>query len=145
MRLLVTLVLIPALASGGDSYRSEFDWLVGCWTTADNSAREVWVADSDQSLIGFSVAIRDDKVAFYEIMSIKHSEDGSWIYTAHPSGQASASFLAVQFGENSVVFSNPDHDYPQEIRYRREDSQLYASVSLLAGVKPSSFDKVACE
>ena len=144
MRLIIALALIPTLASGGDSNRSAFDWLEGCWANADESAREVWVIDSDQSLIGFGVAINDNKVGSYELMSIRQSEGGSWIYTAHPSGQASASFLATQINENSVVFANPDHDYPQEIRYRREGNQLYATVSLIAGVNPTNFDKVAC-
>ena len=110
----------------------------------DSSAQEVWVVDGEQSLIGFGVAIHDNKVGFYEIMSIQQSEDDAWIYTAHPSGQASASFLATQISENSVVFANPDHDYPQEIRYRREGNQLYATVSLIAGVNPTNFDRVAC-
>ncbi len=144
MRLLAALALIPALASGGDSEQGEFDWLVGCWATTDNSAQEVWVIDSEQSLIGFGVAIKDDKVGSYEVLSIKQSEDGSWTYTAHPSGQASASFLAIRISENRVVFANPDHDYPQEIRYRRDGHRLYATVSLLAGVNPNTFDKVAC-
>ena len=61
------------------------------------------------------------------------------------SGQASASFKAIQQGENSVLFVNPDHDFPQEIRYERNGDSLAASVSLLDGVKPISFDKVACE
>jgi hypothetical protein len=144
MRLLVILVLIPALTSGGDSDRSDLHWLEGCWAATDSSAQEVWVVDDEQLLIGFGVSIHDAKVGFYELMSIRKSEHGSWTYTAHPSGQASASFIATQIGENSVVFVNPDHDYPQEIRYRREGSRLHATVSLLAGVNPTNFDKAAC-
>ncbi len=145
MKRFAALALIPAIAIGGDSNSGGFGWLAGCWVTPDSSALEVWVVDSDRSLAGFGVAINDNKVGFYEILSIKQSEDGSWIYTAHPSGQASASFQAVQFSKNSVVFANPDHDYPQEIRYRREGDRLNATISLVGGVNPNSFDKVACE
>lgn len=145
MKLLTALALIPALALGGDSDSGELSWLVGCWVTPDNSAQEVWVFNSERSLAGFGISINDNKVGFYEMLSIKQSEDGSWTYTAHPSGQASASFVAVKITENSVVFSNPDHDYPQEIRYMREGNRLYAKISLLDGVNPNSFDKVACK
>ena len=145
MKVLTALALFPVLALGGDSDSGELSWLVGCWVTADKSAQEVWVIDSERSLAGFGVAINDNKVGFYEILSIKQSEDGSWTYTAHPSGQASASFQAIQFSENSVVFENPDHDYPQEIKYRREGDRLNATISLVGGVNPNSFDKVACE
>jgi hypothetical protein len=86
-----------------------------------------------------------NRVDFYEILSLRQSEDGSWAYTAHPAGQVSSSFKAVQTSNNSVVFTNPDHDYPQEIRYRREGNRLFATISLLGGVNPNSFDKVACQ
>ena len=139
------LLLIPMMASSGNSAQSGLDWLSGCWVTADQSSQEVWVVDSDKSLIGFSVALSAGKVVFYEILSIKQNDDGLWTYTAHPSGQASASFIAVETSENSVVFANPDHDYPQEISYRRDASQLYATISLRGGDNPNSFDKIACE
>jgi len=145
MKHLAILLLLPALASGGDSFNSEFDWLVGCWVTPDNSAQEVWVINGEQSLAGFAVSVADNKVGFYEVLSIRQDENGVWVYTAHPSGQSSASFHAVQISEKNVVFANPDHDYPQEIRYRRDGDSLYASVSLLGGASPNSFDKIACE
>ena len=140
MKRLAALALVPVLASGGDFDSGKFGWLVGCWVTPDSSAQEVWVVDSERSLAGFGVAINDNKVGFYEVLSIKQSGNGTWTYTAHPSGQAAASFQAVQISDSSVVFANPDHDYPQEIRYRREGGRLYATISLLSGVNPNSFD-----
>ena len=145
MKLLSTLALFPALALAGDSPGGEFNWLAGCWETIDGSAIEVWVVDSERSLIGFSVTISDDEVGSYEVMSIKKSASGSWEFTAHPSGQAAATFLAVEINDNSVIFSNPEHDYPQEIRYERQGRRLLAKISLLGGDKPNSFDKVACK
>lgn len=145
MRVFTALLFIPMMASSGNSAQSDLDWLGGCWVTADHSSQEVWVVDSDKSLIGFSVALSAGKVVFYEVLSIKQNDDGLWTYTAHPSGQASASFIAVETSENSVVFANPDHDYPQEISYRRDASQLYATISLRGGDNPNSFDKIACE
>ena len=144
-RRLAALVLFPALVMGGDANTNDFGWLEGCWVSPDGSSQEVWVVEDERSLAGFAVGISDGKIGFYELMSIRQTEVGSWQFTAHPSGQASASFEAVEIDENSVVFANPDHDYPQEIRYAREGEQLYASVSLIGGVDPRSFDKVACK
>ena len=142
---LVVLALIPALALGNDSNGHELGWLEGCWVSPDRSSQEVWAVDSTLSLAGFGVAVSDTKVAFYEVLSIRENEDGSFIYTAHPSGQVSASFVATEMTANSVVFVNPDNDYPQEIRYMREGNRLYATISLLGGVNPHSFNKAACE
>ena len=144
MKLLSTLILIPALVLASDSPGGEFNWLAGCWETTNGKAIEVWVVDSDRSLIGFTVTIGDDEVGSYEVMSIKQSENGSWEFTAHPSGQAAATFLAVEINDSSVIFANAKHDYPQEIRYERKGSRLLARISLLGGDKPNSFDKVAC-
>lgn len=141
----MALLLLPMLAFGDNSSQSGLDWLAGCWISADKSSHEVWTVESDHSLIGFSVSVANGKVAFYEVLSIKLNDDGKWAYTAHPSGQASASFVVTDQDDTSVVFTNPDHDYPQEIRYQREGNQLHASVSLLGGENPTSFDKVACE
>lgn len=142
MRILFALLLLPAwsVADG-----QALDWLVGCWTTPDGSAQEVWVAEGDGSLSGFSVSIINGKVGFYEVLRIERSEDGTLVFTAHPVGQATTSFTAAATGENSVLFENADHDYPQQIRYTREANRLQATISLLDGSRPVSFDKVACD
>ena len=145
MTIFAILLLFPALASGGDSYNGELNWLAGCWVTPDRTSQEVWVIDGERSLIGFAVSINDNKVGFYELLRIEKNSKDTWVYNAYPSGQTSASFEAVQLSDYSVVFANADHDYPQEIRYTREGNRLFASVSLLGGDNPNSFDKVACD
>ena len=96
-------------------------------------------------MAGFSVSIADGKVGFYEILSIRRNDDGSLVYTAHPAGQAPTEFIVAESSANSVLFVNAGHDYPQQIRYERVSNRLHATISLLDGVKPVSFDKVACE
>lgn len=145
MSVLSVLLLLPALSSTGGLGEHELDWLVGCWMTPDGSAQEVWVAARDGGLSGFSVSVADNKVSFYELLSVKQGEDGALVYTAHPSGQASTSFVATVITKNSVLFVNADHDYPQQIKYTRVSDRLRATISLLDGVKPVSFDKVACD
>jgi hypothetical protein len=145
MKIFSLLLFLPVLSFGGEPNDPELDWLVGCWKTPDGSAQEVWIVDSEGALAGFGVAIGDNKVRFYEILSIRQKGDGSLVYTAHPAGQASTSFIAKEITENSVLFVNADHDYPQEIRYSRESNHLYATISLLNGANPNSFNKVSCE
>ena len=142
MRILPVLFLLPALSVADGQ---ELDWLVGCWMTPDGSAQEVWVAEGDGALSGFSVSVANGKVGFYEVLSIRRSHDGVLVYTAHPVGQATTSFTATAVAENSVLFENAEHDYPQQIRYSREADRLQATISLLDGSRPVSFDKVACD
>ena len=144
MRTPPALLLLPLLSLAGEPTHHDLDWLVGCWMTPDGSAQEVWVADSESGLNGFSVSVADNKVSFYETLTIRPGDNGTLVYTAHPSGQASTSFTARELTESSVLFVNPDHDYPQQIRYARASDRLQATISLLDGSRPVSFDKVAC-
>ncbi len=120
-------------------------WIVGCWESPDESATEVWVIEPDGTLIGFGVALDQGKVRFYEVLKIESNENGVLFYTAHPIGQAAASFRASKETSSSVVFTNPAHDYPQEISYRREGNMLYASTSALGGRDVQSFTKRTCQ
>lgn len=138
------MLLLPALSIAGDTGEHELGWLVGCWTTPDGSAQEVWIAESDGTLSGFSVSIADNRVSSYELLSIRPSENGALIYTAHPVGQVSTTFTATAIMKNSAVFVNADHDYPQRIKYSRVSNQLQATISRLNGTNPVSFDKIAC-
>jgi hypothetical protein len=145
LRLIATFALLHVISSADAAAGRGLSWLAGCWATPDKSAQEVWVIENDRSLLGFGIALANNSVSFYEILSIRQNDDGSFVYTAHPSGQASASFIATEISATSVVFTNPDHDYPQEITYVRDGDHLYATVSLLGGVMPTTFNKVACD
>jgi hypothetical protein len=145
MRLMAGLALISTLALASDHDSQQLDWLVGCWVSPDKRAQEVWVVDGDHSLAGFAVTVSDNRVTFYEVLSIRQTERGSLVFTAHPSGQSPASFAATSITDHSVVFANPDHDYPQQIEYSRQENRLSAIISLLGGADPKTFAKVACE
>lgn len=145
MRLLPALLLLPVLSLAGEPVEHPLQWLVGCWMTPDGSSQEVWVADNDGGLSGFSVSVAGNKVGFYEILTIRPGDSGAFVYTAHPSGQATTSFTATEITENSALFVNADHDYPQQIRYTRVADRLQATISLLDGSRPVSFDKAACD
>lgn len=138
--LALTLILQSQL-----SFASELDWLVGCWESADARSKEAWVKEPDGSLIGFSVDTSETGVTFYEVLRLVISQDGTLSYTAYPAGQTPTTFLAAEATDGKVTFSNPDHDYPQEIAYRREGTVLYATISALNGQNPQSFVKKRCE
>ena len=69
-----------------------------------------------------------DSVSEHEFTQI-HAVNGKLIFSAHPSGQQPADFTESELTDSSVVFSNPQHDFPQNVRYMkgRADS-LYAAV-----------------
>lgn len=68
-------------------------------------------------LLGTGKTVRNGAVSEYEFTRIFARGD-TLVYAAQPSGQAPAEFRATGSPRDSVVFRNPDHDFPQFVAYR---------------------------
>ena len=95
-------------------------WLTGCleMRRGDRVVEEQRMPVRAGTMVGMgrSVGIRglDD----YELTVIQ--ESGSrLLYVAHPRRQPVATFVASVATTDSVVFENPEHDFPQRVGYRR--------------------------
>ncbi len=139
------LFLIAATAPAEDPAGHPFAWLAGCWISEDGSAQEAWAVEDGESVIGFAVALGEEGVSFYEMMTIRRSDDGTWVFTAYPSGQVVTSFRSTSLGDESAVFENPTHDYPQVVRYERFGELLEATIALSDGSRPMTFRKRVCK
>jgi hypothetical protein len=102
-------------------------WLQGCWesTNPTRSVEESWTTAKGGSMIGVGRTMRDGKMTAYEMVVLREHGD-RLAYEAHPSGQASATFLSTRISASELVFENPAHDFPQEVGYRREGESLLA-------------------
>ena len=118
-QMLACIVLILSMSRAGADAPS---WLAGCWQSDDGRTQEVWVIESPSALVGFSVSVRAGK---WELLAVMLD-------------------LRVS-GPRRWVFSNSDHDYPQEIRYQRSGDQLDASVALIDGERRRHFPKRRCD
>ena len=120
---LPALLVLPALlmAAAAPPLRLErIAWMQGCWR-AESPARvieETWMAPRGGTMIGVSRTVRGDSLAAYEMILLREKE-GALAYIAHPSGQARNTFTAREASDSMVVFSDPTHDFPQQVGYRR--------------------------
>ena len=145
------ILVITAIAIGLGGYctsthagTDSLDWMLGCWTSEGGDSREVWVRHSDRQLIGFAVAVQEGEIVFHEVLSIEADDHGIH-YTARPQGQDATTFSAPAAEGTTVSFTNPGHDYPQRVDYKREGNRLLATISLLDGSNPTAFDKIECQ
>lgn len=119
---LVLFVLVSAAGSARAQARptESLDWLAGCWQrrTANGLIEEQWSSASGGMLLGFSRTVRRDTVVEYEFVRIYNAGD-TLVYEAQPSRQRRTEFRAMAPFEPAIVFSNPAHDFPQRIIYRR--------------------------
>jgi hypothetical protein len=95
-------------------------WLAGCWEAKRGSRtiQEHWMAPLGNTMLSVGRTVRGDSLTDFELVIIRAGGSGL-AYEAHPSGQASAVFLATSITERSVVFENRQHDFPQQVAYER--------------------------
>jgi uncharacterized protein DUF6265 len=117
------LLLVPAQQP---ATVNRLAWLAGCWEqrSARGTIEEQWMTPRGRSMLGVSRTIRGDTLATHEFLMIRE-HGGTVAYHANPAGQAPAVFPAIRLDDTSVVFEDPQHDFPQRIGYtRRADSLL---------------------
>jgi hypothetical protein len=114
--------MAAASALAADSVDS-LAWLAGCWarTDAEAGSGEQWTVPAGGTMLGVSRTVRDDRTIEHEFVVIRATPDGTLVYHAHPSGQASAEFRLLRLLEREVVFENAAHDFPQRVGYRLGD------------------------
>ncbi len=144
---LTTLIMVTvprsgiAQAAGNEPSVMPPLWLVGCWElgAGELMIEEHWMAVRGGTMLGMSRTVRGGQLAGYELLLLYEEESG-WVYEAHPSGQAMASFRSSVLTDTSIVFSNPHHDVPQTITYFRIGSD--SLLGRIAGERGEQFRQV---
>ncbi len=95
-------------------------WISGCWQlrAGQRVIDEQWMAPAGGLMMGMSRTVARDSAVEFETLRIE-SRGTTPVYVAHPSGQQEAAFPATTITDSSVVFANPEHDFPTEISYRK--------------------------
>lgn len=102
---------------------SDYAWLAGCWlleTGDDTSLRteEHWMAPAGGLMLGMSRTLRHGEAVAWEFVRIVEDYYGTR-FVASPSGQATVEFFLVSVENDTLVFENTEHDFPQRIVYRK--------------------------
>ncbi|HET6603255.1 MAG TPA: DUF6265 family protein [Xanthomonadaceae bacterium] len=126
------------LASTSLSTAPDLSWLTGCWRSEDGNATEVWSPPYDGHHFGYGATLAEGELVFFEQLRIETDETGTR-YVASPAGIPPTVFTATEIDAGSAVFTNPEHDYPQRISYRRDRDTLTAEIALTNGSKSQSF------
>jgi hypothetical protein len=113
----------PADGSDGDLARSldGLAWLGGCWGSEDSrgSAEECWMGPKAGLMLGVHRDVSPSGQLFFEFLRIEAGEDGV-VYLASPKGRPATPFTLVRLEDHGATFENPEHDFPQRIRYWRD-------------------------
>lgn len=120
----LALLCLVATARSGSAQSAggiaSLSWLAGCWELRAGArvTEEQWMTPDGGVMLGLNRSVVRDTTREWEFLSIIERE-GRLVLTAKPSRQAEASFTSEFVSDTSVLFTNPTHDFPQRIIYRR--------------------------
>ncbi len=110
----------------------QLSWLLGSWASTRNSDQkqsyEIWTKVSDTKYAGFGYALKNGDTTFSEKLEILE-HDGQLFYVADVSHNTDPIFFKMDFVSDTLFScTNPFHDFPQNIAYRRDGNNLYAQI-----------------
>lgn len=107
------------------------DFLQGTWKMENREVYEHWDKLNENTLKGFSYKMTDGQMSITEYLNITQT-DNKITYTAFVLNQNQGegiNFLLTQ-SDSSVVFENPEHDFPKKIVYSKlSDREIFVEVS----------------
>ena len=113
------VAMLAPSASAQTASIKDVAWLQGCWELRDGDrvVEERWMLPRAGSMLGVGRTTRGEKLIEHEFVVLTE-RDGRLAYEAHPSGQATATFMSRPMSGREVVFEDPTHDFPQRVGYR---------------------------
>ena len=131
-------IMLAALMLGAAPLAQAADlpeWLTGEWQQerGDRWTEELWSLPLGGVMIGMGRSGRGESLQSWEVMRIVRAADGTLTLHAAPEGGKEAIFPVLEQGVRDISFANPDHDYPQRIRYWREGRLLMAETAMMDG------------
>jgi Domain of unknown function (DUF6265) len=124
-------------------------FVVGCWlgehADSRRSSYEVWMAPKADRMLAISHTVLPTRTEF-EFLRIERTS-GNVDYVAQPQGRPPTRFRMTDSSATHAEFANPEHDFPQRIRYTREGDLLRAEISGGNPVRRTEFRfrKAICE
>lgn len=117
---IIGVLIASPLAAQAPNDLGRLAFMAGCWElrTPTRVTHEHWMAPLGGMMLGMSRTVVRDVAREWEALRVE-AKDGIVTYLAQPGGRPATPFPASAITDTSVTFSNPAHDFPQRIVYRR--------------------------
>ncbi|WP_300602079.1 DUF6265 family protein [Niabella sp.] len=111
------------------------EWLAGTWENRVAPGKiiyETWTRSGDAALTGKSYMLKEKDTLLFETVKLVE-KNGRLLYIATVPRQNNGEpvvFTSKTVSETELIFENPEHDFPQRIRYTRVGADsLLAEIS----------------
>ena len=125
-------IVNPAVPPDSELHKAE--WLLGTWEnkTSRGSIYERWTRKSDLEFAGLSYRMNQTDTVILETIRLVENADGMFYIPTVPNQNQGkpVTFSLKSITSSGMEFSNPAHDFPQEISYTRiTPDSLVAEIS----------------
>lgn len=101
------------------------DQLVGTWQSEDGKSFERWTKENDRRYHSMAYVLNGPDTLVNEQADI-YKEGERWVFDNLVSGQNNGKrirFVSSLVKDQAIQFSNPEHDFPNEIHYSLPDPE----------------------
>jgi hypothetical protein len=111
--------------------------MAGTWQTQNQETitQEHWSRPLGGMMLGTSSTVKGNQTLFFEFFRIE-KRDAGIVFMVQPKGRPPTEFALTASDHQSATFTNPAHDFPNRIQYRRDGDTLFATID--GGTSPSS-------
>lgn len=106
-------------------------FMAGCWAAGGGTTvfEEIWTKPNGGTMIGLARAVAKERTTFTEHMEIREEKGEITMYVQIRLPGKITPFKLTSSTETEAVFSNPEHDFPKRIIYRKQaDGSLHARI-----------------
>jgi hypothetical protein len=110
---------------------TSFKWLEGSWVGKYDSVPvfEQWKPAEKTIMFGRGGVLNGKDTVFTEKVQLEEREDGIYYIAMLKDNPGATEFKFSGFKNDTAVFENPSHDFPQRVLYfKNNDGTFYAGV-----------------
>lgn len=132
-KLFLLLFVLLLTSTYAQTDLSQLEWLLGHWNRTNakpgRSGVERWQKNSATEFVGRGINLKGTDTVFVEKLKIMVKEDAVFYVADVPQNSEPVLFKATSMTASSVVFENPQHDFPKKIAYELDGKKLKATIS----------------
>lgn len=128
--ILIFIIMSKTAFSQNTADMQKLLWIVDKWVSQSETSTsyEHWEKTNETLYTGGSETIKNGDTVFAEKLKIELIEGKVYYIADVAHNPAPVKFLLTEVNENSAIFENPEHDFPQKITYINENGILHAVI-----------------
>lgn len=124
LALFILSTLLACTSNKTDLQLRDMEWLEGTWQAVSGTytLAETWTKSSSNTISGSVEEKSANAGAYHENLSIRQLPDG--ITLVSNTGGQNVVFHLVSNNKDSLVFENPEHDFPNKLTYIHKETKM---------------------